>query len=431
MSNVQGAMCNGRPMKDSGVEWIGEIPQEWNLIKFKFVFSIIGGNGFPETLQGKIEGKYPFCKVSDINGNSAFVSTANNYVDEETVSVFKFNIIPLHSILMAKIGAALRKNHRKINEVPCCIDNNTQALVLKRADCVKYLYYLTLLINMEWFDNNSTVPSINNSKLLSFFVPDVRCSEQKRIADYLDRKCAEIDRVIADTQRTIEEYKALKQSIITEAVTKGVRGPRPMKDSGVEWIGEIPEEWIVRKGKWILRRLERPVEKDDGVITCFRDGEVTLRSNRREEGFTFSLQEAGYQGINPGDLVVHGMDGFAGAIGISDSRGKGTPVLNVLDSTQSKRYIMYYLRTMAYNGVFVALATGIRVRSCDTNWNKLKELPYPLPSFEEQEEIVQYIDNKLSEIDKVIISEQKLLADLELYKKSVIYEYVTGKKEVV
>ena len=125
------------------------------------------------------------------------------------------------------------------------------------------------------------------------------------------------------------------------------------------------------------------------------------------------------------------MDGFAGAIGISDSRGKGTPVLNVLDSTQSKRYIMYYLRTMAYNGVFVALATGIRVRSCDTNWNKLKELPYPLPSFEEQEEIVQYIDNKLSEIDKVIISEQKLLADLELYKKSVIYEYVTGKKEVV
>ena len=156
---------------------------------------------------------------------------------------------------------------------------------------------------------------------------------------------------------------------------------REMKDSGIEWIGEIPNDWKIEKGKHILTCLERPVKEDDGVITCFRDGQVTLRSNRREEGFTFSMQEAGYQGIEPGDLVVHGMDGFAGSIGISDSRGKATPVLNVLDSTQHKKYVMYYLRNMAYTGVFMALATGIRVRSCDTNWNKLKELPYLCPSF--------------------------------------------------
>lgn len=142
------------------------------------------------------------------------------------------------------------------------------------------------------------------------------------------------------------------------------------------------------------------------------------------------FNEAGYQGIEPGDLVVHGMDDFAGAIGISNSRGKATPVLNVMDCAENKRYIMYYLRNMAYNGIFIALATGIRVRSCDTNWNKLKELPYLLPSIEEQKEIVDFIDKKCAEIDAVIAQKNTLLAELEIYKKSLIYEYVTGKKEV-
>ena len=160
---------------------------------------------------------------------------------------------------------------------------------------------------------------------------------------------------------------------------------REMKDSGIEWIGKIPQEWDIKKGKWILKLLERPITETDGVITCFRNGEVTLRSKRREEGFTISLKEIGYQGVDEGDLVVHGMDGFAGAIGISDSRGKGSPVLNVLGSDQCKKYIMYYLRSMAYNGIFLALSTGIRVRSCDTNWNKLKELLYILPKTSEQQ----------------------------------------------
>ena len=99
---------------------------------------------------------------------------------------------------------------------------------------------------------------------------------------------------------------------------------RDMKDSGIKWAGQIPENWRINKGKYFMWVLERPVKDDDGVITCFRDGEVTLRSKRREDGFTIATVEAGYQGIEPGDLVVHGMDGFAGAIGISDSRGKGT-----------------------------------------------------------------------------------------------------------
>lgn len=200
---------------------------------------------------------------------------------------------------------------------------------------------------------------------------------------------------------------------------------RKMKDSGVAWIGEMPEDWTVKRGKFTLKLLNRPVKETDDVITCFRDGEVTLRANRRTDGFTVSVKEIGYQGIEPGDLVIHGMDGFAGSIGISDSRGKSSPVLVVCDTDENKRYIMYYLRSMAYNDVFTALATGIRVRSCDLRWNKLAELPYILPSLEEQNQIVLAIESSTSKVDALISNVQAQIEKLKAYKQSLITEVVT------
>ena len=196
-----------RPMKDSGVEWLGEIPTDWEIIKLKYLFSIIGGNGFPDILQGNTTGDYPFCKVSDINGEADYVDTAFNWVSQSAVDNNRFNVIPINSIIMAKIGVALAKNHRKINKVKCCIDNNTQALVPKRNDDIRYLFYLSKCIDMSWFDNNSTVPSINNLKLLNFSVTVPPLDEQQRIATFLDGECARIDSVIEKTRASIVEYK--------------------------------------------------------------------------------------------------------------------------------------------------------------------------------------------------------------------------------
>lgn len=200
---------------------------------------------------------------------------------------------------------------------------------------------------------------------------------------------------------------------------------RKMKDSGIEWIGEIPEGWSIARGKHILTLLQRAVFPTDGVITCFRDGEVTLRSNRREDGFTVSLKEIGYQGIEPGDLVVHGMDGFAGSIGISDSRGKSSPVLVVLDSSQDKKYLMYYLRSMAYNNVFLALSTGIRVRSCDLKWNKLADLLYLVPPIVKQHKLVSFLDEKCSEIDAMLSKTRASIEEYKKLKQAVITQAVT------
>lgn len=198
-----------------------------------------------------------------------------------------------------------------------------------------------------------------------------------------------------------------------------------MKNSGVPWVDMIPETWSVRRGKTILKLLNRPIRDDDEIITCFRDGEVTLRKNRREDGFTIALQETGYQGIEPGDLVVHGMDGFAGSIGISDSRGKATPVLNVMDSTQNKKYLMYYLRALAYKDVFMSLSTGIRVRSCDLRWNKLAVLPFLIPPIAEQNAIVSFLDDQVSQIDSLIQEAKASIEEYKQWKKSVIFEAVT------
>lgn len=198
-----------------------------------------------------------------------------------------------------------------------------------------------------------------------------------------------------------------------------------MKKSGVPWADTIPSSWSVRRGKTILALLNRPIKDDDEIITCFRDGEVTLRKNRREEGFTVALQENGYQGIEPGDLVVHGMDGFAGAIGISDSRGKATPVLNVMESSQNKKFLMYYLRALAYKDVFMSLSTGIRVRSCDLRWNKLAVLPFIIPSLPEQAAIVSYLDDQLAQIDFIIAEAQASIDEYKQWKASVIFEAVT------
>lgn len=203
------------------------------------------------------------------------------------------------------------------------------------------------------------------------------------------------------------------------------KGYTEMKDSGIEWIGAIPAHWDILRGKNVLRLLERPVKPEDDVVTCFRDGEVTLRKNRREEGFTNSLKEIGYQGIEPGDLIVHGMDGFAGAIGISDSRGKASPVLNVMDSNQNKRYLMYYLRAMAYKDVFMALSTGIRVRSCDLRWNKLSVFPFLIPKSHEQSAIASYLDTQCAKIDGIIAQAKASIEDYKQWKASIIYEAVT------
>jgi type I restriction enzyme S subunit len=200
-----------------------------------------------------------------------------------------------------------------------------------------------------------------------------------------------------------------------------------MKDSGIDWLPEVPATWRVVPFKHLFKEMDRPVREDDEIITCFRDGEVTLRRNRREDGFTMADKEIGYQHIAAGDLVVHGMDGFAGSIGISDSDGKATPVLIVMNPLHDEysRYFMYLLRVYAQLEVFLATSSGIRVRSCALNWKKLGSLPAVVPTTAEQRRIVDYLDERCAAIDEVRHTIEDEIEALRRLRKSTIHKAVT------
>ena len=416
-----------REMKDSGIEWVGAIPAAWGVHRIASHFQEIKekntANAYSNALQfkmGKIIAKPQKCDEDETN---------------ETYSAY--TVVHPNTIMINGLNLEFDFVTQRVARVECDGIITSAYIALSPRDDINAEYICYLL---KSYDACRAFHSMGRGlrKILSYselknkplVVPPL--VEQERIAAFLDAECAEIDTVLEKTRASIEEYKKLKQAVITQAVTKGIRGDRPMKDSGIEWIGTCPLNWTVCRIKNVIFPQEKEVLPDDEIITCFRDGEVTLRKNRREDGFTVSFTEHGYHGVDKGDLVIHGMDAFAGAIGCSDSRGKTTPVVHTCKTAGNNRFFMYFLRSMAYGNILMDLSNGVRIRSSDfRNFAKLGVFRAVMPPLEEQNEIVDYIDGIVIQMDRLIQKKENLLTEIENYKKSLIYEYVTGKKEVV
>ena len=200
------------------------------------------------------------------------------------------------------------------------------------------------------------------------------------------------------------------------------------KDSGVDWLGTVPEHWDSKRLKFLFDLVKREIREEDRIVTCFRDGAVTLRDNRRTDGFTNAVKEIGYQGIRVGDLVIHAMDAFAGAIGVSDSDGKSTPVYSIctpVSPSVSSNYYARLLRNMAVAGFVSSLAKGIRERSTDFRWADAGEIFLPVPSETEQRKIVSFLDHETARIDALIEEQQRLIELLKEKRQAVISHAVT------
>ena len=412
-----------RQMKNSGISYFGEIPSTWQVVRNGYLFcntkTIVLPNKEYQLLSLSTKG----VREKDINDTGGKVP--ENYNGYQIVHP-KDMVMCLFDIDCSAVFSGLSNYYGMIS--PAYKILKCRSEIMPEYAQYVFSYIGGKRLYKQYSKNLRYTLNIDDFMALKLVLPPL--SEQKVIADFLDAKCGEIDGLLADLDAEVKTLTEYKKSIIAETVTRSLNPNVPMKSSGIPWAESIPAHWTIQKGKYTFTLLQRPVKEDDGVITCFRDGEVTLRSNRREDGFTMSEKEYGYQGIEPGDLVVHGMDGFAGSIGISDSRGKATPVLNVLDSNHNKRYLMYYLRNMAYGNVFLALSTGIRVRSCDLSWKKLGEIRVVLPPMDEQIAIANYLDSKCAAIDQAITDKTQQIETLKAYKSSLIYEYVTGKKQV-
>lgn len=412
---------NNSKLKESNIKWLGKIPDNWKTIKFNALYDLrnekVSDKDFPPLSVTKM-GIVP--QLSN-------AAKTNNGDNRKLVEIGDFAI---NSRSDRRGSCGISKYEGSVSLI------NTVLKPINREMNPRYYGWLfkTVKFADEFYKwghgivDDLWTTNWQDMKNITLVCPSK--TEQNKIADFLDKKVSQIDDISKKIQQEITDLEEYRKSIITKAVTKGLNPNVPMKDSGIPWIGKIPQNWKIIKGKYLFRLLSKPVKKDDQVITCFRDGQVTLRVKRRTTGFTMSDQEIGYQGIDKGDLVVHGMDGFAGAIGISDSRGKGSPVLNVLDSNQDKKYMMYCLRATAQLGVFQALAKGIRVRSADTRWPTLANLKYAIPPQSEQANVVNYLSNNSYKLNAIIQAKKDLVEKLNQYKQSIIYEYVTGKKQV-
>ena len=274
--------------------------------------------------------------------------------------------------------------------------------------------------------------NINYSVLGNSFIPIPPIPEQNKIVAYLDKRITLIDNCKCQRERELQTLNELKQAEIASVVTRGLNPDVPMKDSGIPWIGQIPVHWNIRRAKFMFKKEKREVRSTDRVITCFRDGQVTLRENRRTTGFTESITEIGYQGIRKGDLIIHQMDAFAGSIGVSDSDGKGTSVYHCC--TPKGPYIPEYyalvLREMARTGYIQSLYRGIRERSSDFNFQTFGKQYLPIPPEDEQKEIVNFIHTRINKIDTMIEALKAEIDRLTEYKQRLISDVVTGQIDV-
>lgn len=417
-----------REMKDSGVEWIGKIPADWNIVRL--------GTQYTERKTKVSDTEYPPLSVTmkGIVPQLATAAKTDAHDDRKLVCKGDF-AINSRSDRRGSCGiSAYDGSVSLINTILCPRDE-------MNPEYYDWLFHSTMFSDEFYKWGHGIVDDLwttNWQDMKRIFIPEPTLEEQAKIAEHLSKVCSEIDAVIAKTTATIEEYKKLKQSIITEAVTKGVRGDRPMKDSGIEWIGDIPADWSISRIKYVSD-FEPSTDKngldEESIITytpmdCIKNGWFI---NQTAPLGSVSTSLTAYQ---DGDIVMAKVTpcfengNIAIMENLSSGYGLGSSELFVLRAKSIvTKYLFYWLR----NDKFVQSAcstmtgTGGLKRVSPTF---VKDCYLHLPQIEEQAEIAEYLDRKCAEIDTLIAKKTALLEEMETYKKSVIYEYVTGKKEV-
>lgn len=416
-----------REMKDSGIEWIGEIPCDWKLERSQWHLEEVNISNNPIqtnnvlSLTNKL-GVVPY----EEKGNQGNKSKENVY--EYKLAYPNTIVANSMNILIGSVGLC---------DYFGCVSPVYYVFRAKKYNNIKFLNYVfqTVGFQRELRKYANGILEIrlrvSSNDILKRFIPFPSEIEQQRIADFLDSECGKIDGVKADIQAQIDTLEQYKRSIITEAVTHGLNPSAPMKDSGVDYIDKIKNDWRITKIGFVCSKLTRGFSGEDPALICSNNGSVMLRDEEKACGKMVSEDNA-MQGIHIGDIAIHGMDTWHGAIGFSKIKGKITRVVHVCDSTEDKRFIVYYLKSLAYQNVYKLISNGVRGNTSDfRSWDKVKDIYICLPATKKEEkEICDYLDAQCENIDVIIADKKSQIETLDGYKKSLIYEYVTGKREI-
>ena len=410
-----------REMKDSGIEWIGKIPKEWGIVKFKYLHNGLNtGEAIDKEYWESDAGPNAFYTAGLTPIRTGYSNFPTWKETRENDLLLARNGTPYVYLPVSKayytdhIIRAAMSRHVNRRFIRYCLQQSIASIVV---DSVSIPTWSATL----WNNQILTWPS---------------AIEQERIAAFLDAECAEIDAVLEKTRASIEEYKKLKQAVITQAVTKGIRGDRPMKNSGIEWIGDIPAEWdVVRIKNLFDYRNERnfkPLEEVN-LISLYTDKGVVQHCDLDETTGNKASNADGYKLVYENDIVVNIILCWMGAIGRSAYFGVTSPAYDVYSPKQktNSKFYHYLFRTNGFSGDCYKVGRGIMAMRWRTYSDQFRAIKVVSPPQSEQEEIVEYLDEKCEGIDALIAKKQQYLTEIENYKKSLIYEYVTGKKEVV
>lgn len=443
-----------RDMKDSGLDWITEIPKDWKVDRLKYKFSF--GKGLPITkdnLEDEGIAVISYGQVhSKVNTGTNIDDELIRYVNERYLRTNAQSLVHKNDFIFADTSEDLTGCGNCVyvdKEMQLFAGYHTIILRVLNEDA-KYFSYLFL--TDEW--RKQLREKVSGVKLFSvtqkiikeagIIIPPI--SEQKKITAYLDKKCDEIRLLCNDIQSQISSLEEYKRSVIAEAVTKGLNADVEMKDSGQVWLGKIPSHWMIKPFKYVL--MERS-HKNDPILTEERlslsiDKGVTLYAEKTTNLDRFKDDVSQYKLAHKGDLVLNSMNMIVGAVGISNYFGCVSPAYYTYYDNEEEhitaRYCEYVFRTPIMQKVLFSLGKGImaidrgdgRVNTCRLKVSRddLRMLHFPVPPVSEQRSIVKRLDGICKEVDAIIEEKKQQLATLEQYKKSLIYEYVTGKKEV-
>lgn len=423
-----------REMKDSGIKWIGVIPSAWRTARVKNVAETMQSGGTPDssndTFYVDIEGGIPWVAIADMS-TTPYVKDTNKHISEEGRKSKNLIVFEPGTILYAMYASV-----GKVSElaVPATINQALLAIVLNSSiDGSFFKYALNAWEPYIISESNGTTQfNLNANKVANLCFPMPNRLEQESIVRYLDTKCAQVDTLIANVQEQIEKLKAYKQSLITEVVTKGLAPTVPMKDSGVEWIGEIPAHWEIKRGKVLFGESDaRSTDGSEELLTVSQYTGITPRSQKNVNMFE-ALTLEGYKLCDVGDIAANTMWLWAGAIGVSAYSGVISPSYNVYRQKAENfvpSYLDCLLRAPMLVQEYASRSTGIRASRLRLYPKDFLDIMFPVPPVDEQQDIMSVLSEKFAAVDKLIAIKKSKIEKLEQYKKSLIYEYVTGKKE--
>lgn len=424
-----------REMKDSGIPWIGEMPVDWVLSKVSHFYEIQLGKMLQPTQKTDNDTFERYLCAANVGQNTLKTDDIKQmWFSSQEKGLY--NILP-GDLLVVEGGDVASSDIVSTDLGEIYFQNSLHRVRSINGFDVRFLRFWLIAAKacgyIDLICNKATITHFSKEKFSAFPFPVVSISEQIRIVEVLNLKCTEIDAVLEKTRTSIEEYKKLKQAIITQAVTKGVRGDRPMKESGIEWVPSIPEDWSSYRGKRLFYETnERSETGSEELLTVSHKTGITPRSQKNVNMF-MSESLVGYKICREGDIAANTMWMWQGAIGVSAYHGVISPSYNTYrqrNNAFDSQYLDYLLRIPPLVDQYNVCSTGITASRLRLYPEQFLSLRFIVPPMEEQQEIVEFLHSRVDEMNALIQKKEQFLAELETYKKSLIYNYVTGKKEV-